>query len=133
MKHPRNLGIALSVCFSSLAVFQLALALGAPLGLFAWGGQGGAGVLPADLRTASAAATALLLIFAGVILVRVEVISLPAIQRVVRVITWLIMAQLVLNTAANLASPSGPERYLMSPITLLMAVMTFFVARQRPQ
>ena len=43
--------IALVVILSLLAVFQLALALGAPLGHFAWGGQHR--VLPGRLRIGS--------------------------------------------------------------------------------
>ena len=43
--------IALTVILAALAVFQVALALGAPLGRFAWGGQHR--VLPAGLRVGS--------------------------------------------------------------------------------
>ena len=43
--------IALTVILAALAVFQLALALGAPLGRFAWGGQHR--VLPTGLRVGS--------------------------------------------------------------------------------
>ena len=44
--------IALTVILALLAVFQLALVLGAPLGRFAWGGTHR--VLPARLRIGSA-------------------------------------------------------------------------------
>ena len=54
VRFRRAFAIALSVILLALAIFQLALALGAPLGRFAWGGQHR--VLPVRLRIGSAIA-----------------------------------------------------------------------------
>jgi len=59
--------VGLCVLLGALAVFQALLALGAPLGRFAWGGQHL--VLPTPLRIGSAVAIAVYFLLAGTVLV----------------------------------------------------------------
>ena len=66
--------IALAVILAALAVFQLALALGAPLGRFAWGGQHR--VLPAGLRVGSAVSIVVYAVIVVLALDKVGVIDI---------------------------------------------------------
>ncbi len=110
--------IALACLLGLLALFQLALALGAPWGAAAWGG-GSEGVLPAHLRIASGVAAVLwgwaALVVAGRSLGGVG-------QR--RVLLVLGVLSLV-SLAANLASPSAVERAIWAPVALVMAVLSW--------
>ena len=117
--------------FTGLAAFELALAIGAPLGRAAMGGAHT--YLPAGLRIVSALAVVVWLLAALVVLrrggYRVPLIS----ARVSRAGTWVLTGLLSLGVLLNLASPSGWERFLQAPIAALLATLCLIVARSRPQ
>ena len=98
-----------------VAAFQVALAAGAPWGAAAWGG-GNPGVLPPGLRAASAgSAVAYVLLAAAVASPR------PPTQGRRRVLA-VASGVMVLGTVMNLASPSGVERALWTPVAAGLAV-----------
>jgi hypothetical protein len=110
-----------------LAIFQLALALGAPLGRAAWGGSHT--YLPVGLRVASGVAVLFWVLMALMVLrrggYRVRPFSLP----VSRVGTWVLVGVLSLGALANLASRSPWERFGWGPVALILAVLCLVVAR----
>ena len=101
----------------AFAVFQIALAAGAPFGEVVWGGS--SAVLPAKLRIASLAAAAFLIAAAAALEVRAGDWgrSLPPLP--FRVIAGVLALQFALNTAANLAAKTGAERYGMGAASAL--------------
>src|SRR6516225_6799871 len=113
--------------FTGFAVFQLALALGAPLGRAAMGGAHT--YLPAGLRIASGALTILWALAALVVLRRAGYRVPGFSARVARAGTWALAILLTLGVLMNLASPSDWERYLQAPIAAVMAALCFRVAR----
>jgi hypothetical protein len=119
--------LAAAVGFTGLAAFELALALGAPLGRAAMGGTHT--YLPPGLRIASGALTVFWALAALLILrragYRVPVFS----ARVARAGTWALAVLLTLGVLMNLASSSSWERYLQAPIAVVMAALCFRVAR----
>jgi hypothetical protein len=108
-----------------LMVFQLALALGAPAGAAAWGGNN-PGVLPTRLRVASAFVAIFfypvlaieLLHSAGVIEWGWDVSSLWI---------WVIAGFFGLGAVANFASRSRVER-LWGPVSLVLAACCVVIA-----
>ena len=117
--------LALTVILGALAIFQLALALGAPLGRFAWGGQHR--VLPARLRVGSAVAIVIYALIAVIALVRVGAIDvLPDLLATVAM--WVVFAYFVLGIVLNAASRSKAERAVMVPVTIVLAVLSFLIA-----
>jgi hypothetical protein len=105
--------VAVAVGFFLLgaaAAFQGALALGAPLGRFAYGGRAATrdGRLPAPLRLASACTVLVL----GVAAFFVHADAPAA--------TWTFSGLFGANTAANLAGTHPVERWGMSAATLLL-------------
>ncbi|MFU8945346.1 hypothetical protein ACLRGF_01300 [Mycetocola zhadangensis] len=109
----------------ALAVFQLALIAGAPIGRFAWGGQHR--VLPSKLRIGSAVSIVLYAVFAVIILQRAELISgIP--DALSRVGIWILTVYFVLGIVMNGISRSKPERTLMTPVCLVLAVFCLLVA-----
>jgi hypothetical protein len=123
--------VAAAAGFTGLAVFELALAAGAPLGRAAFGGTHTH--LPAGLRRVSAHAVVIWLLAALVVLRRGGYRAPLVSARVSRAGTWVLTGLLSLGVLMNLASPSGWERYLQAPITAIMATLCLIVARSRPQ
>lgn len=113
------------VILLALAALQVAVALGAPLGRFVWGGRHR--TLPRGLRIASAASIALYALFAVVLLSRAGVIAvLPGIAAGVG--AWVIFGYSVLGIGLNAISRSRAERFTMTPTCLALAVLTLIVA-----
>jgi hypothetical protein len=105
-------GVAVAVAVSLLsivAVFQIALALGAPFGAAAWGGQHD-GVLPRRLRIASAVAG--LVVYPLIIVAILDEGSLDGelLPWNPEPVMWTFAALFGMGTLANLASRSRIER-----------------------
>lgn len=113
--------------FAIIAVFQAALALGAPLGRAAWGG-GHEGRLPASLRRSSAVAVLVWVIAAVVILGRAgtRLIGLP--DPVFTWGAWILGGVLVAGALMNFASSSPWERFGWGPLALVLAGLCLVVA-----
>ena len=117
--------LAATAILAALAVFQAALIAGAPIGRFAWGGQHR--VLPTKLRIGSAVSIVLYALFAVVILQRAELNELFP-DAVARVGIWILTAYFVLGIVMNGISRSKPERNLMTPVCVVLAVLCLVVA-----
>jgi len=115
------------VLLGVIVVFQLALALGAPLGYAAWGGQH-LGVLPRRLRIASGAAALvvypliILLVLASAGLIDAD--WLPGDGTIVM---WFLAGLLALGALANFASRSPRER-VWGPVALAIAACCAIIA-----
>lgn len=102
-----------------LALFQLALSLGARGGAAAWGGTH-PGVLPARLRVASAVAG--LLLYPALLLVALDSGGLVDIGwDVAPAWIWTLTGLFAIGTVLNLASRSKVER-IWGPVSLVIAV-----------
>ena len=116
---------ALTVVLALIAVLQVALALGAPLGHFAWGGQHR--VLPARLRIGSLVSILIYAVIALLAWERVRAIDLLP-NGVAEVGMWVVFAYFVLGIFMNAISRSKPERFTMVPVTLVLTALSFLVA-----
>lgn len=114
-----------AVLLAGVAVFQAALALGAPYGAFAWGGKA-QGALPERLRRGSALAAVFLVAMAAIVLVRGGLIY-PQWQRAMVIAVWVIFLFMVVNTFANLKSASAVERRVMAPLTAVVALLLAYL------
>jgi hypothetical protein len=123
----RPAAISVAVGFAGLAVFQLALAAGAPLGAAAWGGT--QRVVPNGLRIGSAIAAVLYVVGAFAVLrcAGYELRWMPF--QFARIATWVFGVILPLSAVANFASESEWERYLLAPIGLLLGVGCLAITR----
>lgn len=105
------------VILALLALFQLALAAGAPLGRFAWGGQHR--VLPRNLRIGSAVSILIYALIAAILLGLVPFADIAV---------WVVFAYFVLGIVMNAISRSRPERFVMTPVVAVLAVLSLLVA-----
>lgn len=118
--------VLLCVILGVLAVFQLALVFGAPVGHFAWGGADR--VLPRAKRIGSVIAIVLYAVFAWVFLMKAELVPAVLPEIVVDVAAWVIAAYFALGTVMNAISRSKPERYTMTPVAAVLTVLSVIVA-----
>ena len=130
-----TVALVAAALFAVLALFQLALALGAPWAAHAYGGRMAHvdGVLPRKWRAASAVAAVVLMAFGWVILVRGGVVGTSLDERIVTVLAWMVVAYMAMNTAMNFASRDSVERWLMGTITTVLVVLCAVVAAAGPE
>lgn len=122
--------ILFTVLIGVLCLFQLALALGAPWGRMAWGGQH-PDKLPAGYRVGSVVGIIVYAAFAVLALDRAGVIDVVP-DPVSQIGMWIVFGVLVLGTLMNLISRSKPERYAMTPVALALAILAGIIAFQGP-
>lgn len=122
--------IAFVALLAVLALFQVALACGAPWGSFAWGGQY-PGTLPMKYRVASAASLVVYVIIAIIALDRAGIIDvLP--KAIATIGMWVVFGYLALGVLMNAISRSTRERWVMTPLALVLAVLACMIAFNGP-
>ena len=125
----RTAALLAAAGFVGIAVFQLALAGGAPWGHAAWGGA--SAELSLAQRSGSGVAVAVWVAAAVIVLGRAGFGGARAdrLASLFRWGTWILVAVSALSALANFASQSSWERYLLGPLALLLAVLCTIVAR----
>jgi hypothetical protein len=126
--------VAAAVLVAGVAAFQVALALGIPLGDAVLGGRAATteGVLTAPFRALAGVQAVILLLLAWVLLARTAVVAIPVLGGAALVwVTWGIVGFLALNTLGNLSAPHPVERWVMGSMTLVLAGLALFVALSR--
>lgn len=119
---------ALAACtvLAGLAVFQVALIGGAPLGRLAWGGQHD--VLPARLRIGSALSIVLYALFGYAALAQASLAPPLVRGPVTSTVVWVLTAYFALDVIMNGISRSKPERLIMTPTALVLTVLYLILA-----
>jgi hypothetical protein len=107
-----------AVVLMVIAIFQILLLLGFPLGEYSWGGKH-KGVLPPLFRMMSLP-SAILLIFMGfVFLIHTKVFSMGYTFIPTHSLVWIFTIFLGLNTMGNFASKSKQEKLVMTPVSAI--------------
>lgn len=119
--------VGLLLLLAALAVFQVALACGAPLGRLAWGGQHR--VLPTRLRLGSLSSVLVYALIAAVVAARADLVDIGVSDRVVEVAARFVAGYFLLGIGVNAASRSRPERAVMTPLCAVLCVLSVLVAR----
>jgi hypothetical protein len=109
-----------------LAILQIALAFGAPLGRFAWGGAHTR--LPIGLRIGSAVSIVMYAIFSAIVLARAGLLTAIANPSIARIGIWVLVGYLGLGVVMNGISRSKAERFTMTPLALALCMMACIVA-----
>jgi hypothetical protein len=132
-KDPRTLapmelaGIVAVVLLVIIAIFQAALALGAPWGEAAWGGQN-PGVLPRNLRIASGiAAIAVYPLIILLVLAGAGLIDDGWVPFDITIVMWILTVLLTIGAIQNAISRSPRER-LWAPVALGVAICCALIA-----
>lgn len=109
-----------------IAVFQLVLALGAPLGEYTMGGKF-PGKLPNAMKIAALVQIIILFFFAAIVMAKAE-IAFESLQNMARIGIWFIVAFFVFGVVMNISSPSKKERMIMGPANVIALISTLVVA-----
>jgi len=112
-----------------VAIFQIALALGAPLGEYAYGGAR-VGKLPLGFRINSVVAVLAMLAISGHYLAQLGVFEPFLDPAGNSVVNWVLVAFFVLSALANNATRSKKERMVWGIPTILMFLASLAVASQ---
>ena len=109
-----------------VALFQLALALGAPWGAYAMGGKF-PGVFPPPMRIAALVQIALLAAIAGVVLTRAGV-ALTAWRPAASWLAWVVVGLMAVGVVLNLITQSRKERMIWAPVAIVLFLASLRVA-----
>jgi hypothetical protein len=122
-------GVLAAIGFAALAVFQAALAFGAPWGHAAWGGE--SADLSAAQQGASAVAAVIYFAAALIVLCRAGVIwRARSNAAAFRWGTWFFAAAMALGAIPNFASQSRWENLIFGPLALVLAALCLVIARR---
>ena len=117
-----------AIGFASLAIFQAALAAGAPWGHAAWGGADAH--LSAGQRGASAVAAIVDVAATLIVLCRAGFIwHSRSDAALVRWGTWFLAVAMAIGAVPNFVSQSRWENLIFGPLALVLAALCFVVAR----
>jgi hypothetical protein len=117
--------ILFSVFISIIAGFQIALALGAPLGEFTLAGKF-PGKLPPKMRIAALIQLLLLGVFEVIILSKAGIIF-ESFYSFSNIAIWFIVGFSALSSVINFTSPSKKER-IWGPVSIILFVSSIIIA-----
>ena len=114
------------VLFALLAIFQIALLLGAPWGEFAWGGQ--QKTLAPQRRAGSAVNIVLYGLMSLMLLSKAGYVYSPAIAPILPFVLWFMVAFAAVGILLNAITRSRKERAVMLPTAIVLFVCQLIVA-----
>jgi hypothetical protein len=118
--------VVLALIFWGIAIFQVLLSLGFPLGEAAMGGYHK--VLPRTLRIVSVVNALILLFMSIVFLQHSNVLSFSFITFQTSILVWIFTIFLGINSIANFISKSKKERFIMTPLSTIGFLLCLVVA-----
>jgi hypothetical protein len=129
-----SVAVVAAALFAGIALFQIAVALGAPWGAHVYGGRAVTddGTLPGKWRVASGAAAVVLLLFGWVMLARGGVVETSVDDTLITVLAWMVVAYMAINAAVNFASKDPLERWLFGSVTVALVILCSIVAAAGP-
>lgn len=117
----------LVLSFFALAIFQLAIVFGAPLGEYSYGGAN-KGVLPRNYRVSSVFSALFALAVSGHYLAQLGVITQLLASDANSIANWILVGFAGLAAIMNNISRSKKERLVWGPTTILMLFASITVA-----
>jgi hypothetical protein len=122
----KSAAIALLVILGALGVFHVLMLAGAlPAGI-AWGGQ--AAGSPQTLRALEVVGLTATLLFAAVVAAKAGFLGGSSVRRPAGIAMWVVFGYFVLNVFGNLASLSGLERAIFTPVSVILALVSLRLA-----
>jgi hypothetical protein len=126
MFNPIYAAYLFTILIIIVALFQLALALGAPWGEMAMGGKF-PGQFPPPMRVA-AVVQMLVLIFLALIVLTAAGLILPQFAALADMAIWGVVLFCLVSAVMNTITPSKKERMLWAPVTYLLLASSLVVA-----
>jgi hypothetical protein len=108
-----------------LGIFQFLLIYGVPLGNYAWGGQHR--VLPIKLRVGSVTSIIIYIFICLIFTSKVGIISLFPQGSGLTTASWILTPYFFTGIPLNAISRSKKERYVMTPVVTLLAILALII------
>jgi hypothetical protein len=108
------------------ALFQLALAFGAPWGEYTMGGRFPE-KLPPKMRIAALVQIIILFVFSLIVFAK-SGLAFSQFYPIAKIAIWFVVAFFVLGSILNLITPSKKERIIWGPVNILLLTTTFIMA-----
>jgi hypothetical protein len=124
----RVAAVVAAIGFAGIAIFQLALAAGAPWGHAAWGGANAH--LSTAQRSASAAAVVFYAAAALIVLGRAGMLRARGNAALFRWGIWFLAVAMAIGALPNFASQRRWENFIFGPLALVLAILCVVVARR---
>ena len=125
----RATATTLLVILGALAVFHVLMLAGALPSGIAWGGQ--AAGSPQTLRTLEVVGLVVTVVFAAAVAAKAGFIGSARVRGPARIMVWIMFGYFVLNVVGNLASASGVERAIFTPISAVVALLALRLAVEK--
>ena len=107
-------------------MFQILLALGAPLGKMAWGGK--YSILPLQLRIGSLISAGLLILAIFIFLEKAKLLYIFNSNLLVNLLVWFFVVIFSSSSLGNILSESKLEKSIMMPIAITLMLLALIVA-----
>ena len=117
-----------AVLFGVIAIMTVLVACGLPLGEYTMGGQHK--ILPKKFRIAAVISVAIQIFAMIIILQAGGLLPLWLSFKVTKYICFFFATYLSLNTIMNMVSKSKKEKYVMTPLSLIVAICFWITAFQ---
>ena len=118
--------VLVTIGFFGLMCFQILLASGLPYGKAAWGGRHTR--LTVGLRIASGFSAVVFILASLFVLERAGMLAVFNNATLVKTVVWVMVAFFGLNTLGNLASRSRTEKLIMTPVSLVLALLCLLIS-----
>lgn len=125
MKNPLTIAWTLLILLGCLILFHGLVIAGWVSADTVWGGRI---ETRQDLIHMELASISMLLLFALIILVKINLIDMDWIKPLAQLGLWLMAIFFLINTVTNLLAISAVERYLFAPISLILGLLTIRLA-----
>lgn len=108
-----------------LTIFQICLVFGLPYGEFAWGGQHK--ILPKNLRISSVVSIVIYFLISFVLLSKSGILQIFSQSESLKTTSLVIAIYFSLGIPLNLISRSKKERFTMTPIVTILAILCWMI------
>jgi len=117
--------LVLTIIFSLTIIFHIIVVLGIIPYNMVWGGRIKS---KEDLYVFEAISVGLNLLFLLVVLVKGNFVKIAFSPRLINMLLWFMCIIFTLNTVGNLFAIEPLEKYIFTPITLVIAVLSFILS-----
>lgn len=129
MTKNKGVKISLLILFTIIVIFHFLVILGVIPFQNVWGGRLKTHEEMLKFETASVVIN---LIFIVVVSVKSRYLNLNISPKIITFLLWIMTVLFFLNTIGNLFAVNNLEKYIATPITLLLGILCFILARERP-
>jgi hypothetical protein len=124
--NKKQTGLLITGILTLVILFQLLVLTGVIPYAIVWGGR-----LSSDSQMVQFVSASIFTnsIFIGIVLIKIQVIAIKMKTALINGLLWVMILIYLLNTIGNLMAKTELEKYIFTPLTLLLAILLFRLVR----